>query len=197
MEAWLSEYQGSSNTQRGDQASQVVTASNLNTASTDAPSAGLGISSLAELALKPSIDHALETGNIQDIEQLMWLPGKAEAILSMLKAYNPFPGAALLLLAQVLNYLGLRKHADLSNFALSTTLILPLVNDLKFRDLQALDLSHNKFVTIDSIHAILEIVSGLRRLIVLETSITDQSLFASSKPQALLQSRITHPPPFD
>ncbi|KAG6915203.1 hypothetical protein DXG01_012733, partial [Tephrocybe rancida] len=112
LEPWPSEYQGSSNTQRGDQASQAGTANNPNTASTDPPSAVHGISSLAELALKPSIDHALETGNMQDIEQLLWLPVKAEAIMSILKAYNPFPGAALPLPAQVLDHLGLRRNVD-------------------------------------------------------------------------------------
>ncbi|KAG6919679.1 hypothetical protein DXG01_002622 [Tephrocybe rancida] len=163
-EAWPQEYPS----QPGDEAPTSV----HNSSSTATPSSG--ISSLSDLALKPSIDHALETSNIQDIERLVWLPGRAEAIMSILKARNPFPDSAVPLLAQALNHLELNRNVDLSNFALSTAQILSLVSNL--HDVQDLNISHNEYVAIDTVRALLESIPSLKRLVLLGSSVTDQAL---------------------
>ncbi|KAG6907305.1 hypothetical protein DXG01_009469 [Tephrocybe rancida] len=135
-----------------------VRASGHDSSSTNTETPSPGIDSLLHLALKPSIDRALEIGNIQGIEQLVWLPGKAKAIMSILKAHNLFPDSTVPLLAQVINHRELSRNVNLSNFVLSTAQILSLVN--QFDNVETLE-----FVTINTVHAVLDPIVGLKQLV--------------------------------
>ncbi|KAG6876549.1 hypothetical protein C0992_012472 [Termitomyces sp. T32_za158] len=128
---------------------------------------------LSELALKPTVVHALETGDTKDIEQLMWLPGKAQTMIEILKSYEPLSDLGVSLLAQAIDHLS-PENVDLSSLSLSTPQIVALLTNVP--NVQILDLSHNRLVTADAVHIILKSTPTLRRLVLLDTSVTDEAL---------------------
>ncbi|KAG6907324.1 hypothetical protein DXG01_009406 [Tephrocybe rancida] len=100
-----------------------------------------------------------------------------------LKGYNPYPDTALPLLAQVLDHLELRRrNVDLSHCSLLTAQILPLLHSL--HDLRRLSLRfrHHRYHPCRSRNS-LETIPSLNRLVVLNTSVTDQA------PSSLLQTQ--------
>ncbi|KAG6882761.1 hypothetical protein C0992_010735, partial [Termitomyces sp. T32_za158] len=134
---------------------------------------GSQIPPLSELVLKPTIIHALETGDTTDIEQLVWLPGKAQTILEILKSYELLPDSSVSLLAQVINHLS-PENVDLSSFSLSSPQIVAVLTNVP--NVQSLNLSHNPLVTADTVHIILKSTPTLKRLVLLDTSVTDEAL---------------------
>ncbi|KAG6819691.1 hypothetical protein H0H93_009603 [Arthromyces matolae] len=133
------------------------------------------ISRLSDLTLKPAVDHAITSGDTKDIEQLLWLPGKAEATLAVLKQHSPFPDGAITLLAQVLKQLD-STHVDLSGFSLSGEQLGSLQILGAFDNLEALDLSHNQLLTVNSVRTILESTPTLRHLVLLHSPVSDNDL---------------------
>ncbi|KAG6875006.1 hypothetical protein C0993_011228, partial [Termitomyces sp. T159_Od127] len=149
---------------------------------------------LSDLALKPTIVHALETGDTKDIEQLIWLPGKAQTMIEHLKSYDkPLPESGVSLLAQIINHLS-PENVDISNFSLSAPQIIALLN--KTPNVQMLDLSHNHLVTADTVRTILQSTPTLKHLILLDTSVTVEdlsSLFRDHQKLFLNLEALTHP----
>lgn len=132
------------------------------------------IPSLAELSLKPAIEHSLIFGDTEELEQLVWLPGKAAAMIAHLKSANPFPDSGLSLLAKALGQDNADHAVDLSHFSLSTKQITTLLENRERVDV--LKLSHNPLVTIDTVREVLTSVPNLKHLVLLNTSVMDQDL---------------------
>ncbi|KAG6890184.1 hypothetical protein C0995_010889 [Termitomyces sp. Mi166 len=184
VEAWPEEYKESLGKQINDQSTEPE----LGPIAPDSL-----VPLLSDLALKPTVEHALETGDTKDIEQLVWLPGKAEAIIGILKAHEPFPDSGVSLLAQAFKNLN-RGSIDLSAFSMSTIQIISVMANVS--NVQILDLSHNPLVTGDTIRAILESIPTLKRLVLLDTSVTDEalsSLFRDHQKLFFNLEALTHP----
>lgn len=120
------------------------------------PSAGepgadrVDIPSLADLAIKPAVEHSLQVGDTNDIEQLLWMPGKTAQIKNSLRGQNPFPNSGISLLVKVLEYESKASGAvDLSGFMLSTDQFEPIVSKVKDLAPEVLNLSHNPNLTIN------------------------------------------------
>ena len=60
------------------------------------------IPTLFELSLKPALDRALERDETQELEDLVWIPGKAVATVADLQTRGSLPNSALSLLAKAL-----------------------------------------------------------------------------------------------
>ncbi|KAG6848288.1 hypothetical protein H0H93_001513 [Arthromyces matolae] len=165
-EAWPKEYQGRLAKQAKDDGEQTTTSDDL--------PANTPVARLSDLALKPAVEHAIMSGDTTGIVQLLWLPGKAEATIAVLKQHNPFTDAGSDLLAQSLNHLD-RNHVDLSGFSLSEKPIISVLKNLRSK-VEALDLSDNPLVTVDSVRLILTSLPELQHLVLLNTSVTDEGL---------------------
>ncbi|KAJ7146263.1 hypothetical protein C8R44DRAFT_10800 [Mycena epipterygia] len=138
----------------------------------------VSVPSLADLALKPAIEHGLQTDETEELEGLVWHPGKAKHMLSILQCQNPFPDSGLSLLAKVLQHeAGSDKIAsDLSSLSLSDSQVISLMTLLERADVRILDLSHNHSITIDGLRQILTTFTKLRFLVLLDTSISNKDL---------------------
>ncbi|KAG6876863.1 hypothetical protein C0992_011536, partial [Termitomyces sp. T32_za158] len=129
---------------------------------------------LSELTLKPTVIHALETGDTTDVERLIWLPGKAQTLIEILRSYEPcLPDSSVSLLAQIINHLS-PETVDLSSFSLSSPQIAALLTNIS--NVQKLDLSHNPLVTADTVRIILKSTPTIKNLVLLDTSVTDEDL---------------------
>ncbi|KAG5642855.1 hypothetical protein DXG03_002032 [Asterophora parasitica] len=151
------------------------------------------IPSLVDLSLRPAVERALSLGETEDIEQLVWMPGKAQAIVDILKALTPFSNSGVSLLSKALRQIS-ENVVDLSNMSLSQEQIGTLLSD--FPDLQILKLSHNPFVTVDTIRIVLASSPTLRRLVALDTSLTYEALHHLITTESKLFSHLeafTHP----
>ncbi|KAG5649011.1 hypothetical protein DXG03_000360 [Asterophora parasitica] len=103
-EAWPGEYEAKGETAHID---------------SSAPPAELPSPSLVDLSLGPAVDRALLLKQTEDTEHL--LPGKAQAIVDILKAHNPFPILALRQISE--------DAVDLSKYYLSPEQIGTLLGD--------------------------------------------------------------------
>ncbi|KAG6846915.1 hypothetical protein H0H93_011150, partial [Arthromyces matolae] len=128
---------------------------------------------LSDLALRPAVDYALKCGDTGELEKLLWLPGKADAIFEILKKYQPFPDNAISLLSQGLNQVN-NGHVDLSGFYVSEEQIISLLASI--RNVEVLDLSHNTLITIHTVRVVLVSLPMLKHLVLLNTSITNEDL---------------------
>ncbi|KAG6811058.1 hypothetical protein H0H92_009147 [Tricholoma furcatifolium] len=131
------------------------------------------VASLSDLMLGPAVKRAIEAESTDDIEQLLWLPDKAHHVLSILKARETLPDSALSLLTKAMDHVG-NGNFDFANFPLTGSQILSIC--IQLHDVHALDLSHNPHVTIDTIQSLLESLPMLNRLVLLDTSVTDEAL---------------------
>lgn len=81
------------------------------------------IPSLADLTVKSAAEHALNSGDVDGIEQLIWLPGKAGLIKDTLRSQDPFPDSAIGLLSKVISH-ELKSNTvidhELSSFSLTS-----------------------------------------------------------------------------
>lgn len=104
------------------------------------------------------------------------MPGKAEVITAALRAQRPFSDGGLALLSKVI---GLRAETDvtldLSGYHLSSEQIVTIAT--QFEDVEVLRLSSNPRLTIEGLHKVLPSLPNLRRLILLDTPITDDEIY--------------------
>ncbi|KAJ6599201.1 hypothetical protein DFH09DRAFT_28564 [Mycena vulgaris] len=161
-EAWPTEYKSSTSTSAED----------------PAPSSN-PIPSLADLALKPAVEHGIKTDGTEELEGLVWLPGKAKLIKSALQGQDPFPDSGMALLVKVIQHeVGSDKTAlDLSGLSLSDTQIISLPTLLEMKEIELLQLSHNSNITVDGLRQVLSSIPMLRRLVLLDTSISDEQIY--------------------
>ncbi|GLB42883.1 hypothetical protein LshimejAT787_1203320 [Lyophyllum shimeji] len=172
-EAWPQEYRNSLAAQK-DEATKAVDDSEVPPVPPPVTADPAAIPSLADLSVRPAVEHALELGETEDIEQLIWLPGKAEAIIEALKPRDPFPDSGLDLLSKTLSKTIRDDVLDLSDTFLSTEQITSLLAD--FPTVKTLKLSRNPVVTVDTIKSILASTPSLRRLVLLNTQIANADL---------------------
>lgn len=132
--------------------------------------------SLADLSLKPAVEYAIQTDDTTELEELIWMPGKANLIKSALRDQDPFPDSGLSLLTRIVQHdVGSAKTADLSGFLLSDIQILSLLAEVE--DVEQLKLSHNPNITVDGLRQVLSITPKLRRLVLLDTCISDEQIY--------------------
>ncbi|KAG5634619.1 hypothetical protein H0H81_001367 [Sphagnurus paluster] len=131
------------------------------------------IPSLMELSLKPAIDHALDNDQTEYLQDLDFLSEKAQAIIEVFQSRKKIPDSGIALLATALGQVS-DDTIDISHFSLSTDQIVNLIS--AFPNLKTLKLSHNPAVTVDTIHAVLSSKPKIKRLVALDTCITNESL---------------------
>jgi hypothetical protein len=135
---------------------------------------------LADLVLKPAVEHALFSGSIDELEFIMAISDKRSKIKEILRSrQDPIPDSGIPLLSKLLEletYDQHEKTLDISQFPLSDHQILDIV--AQHADLGVLNISHNKQVTIDVVEKLLVALPKLRRLLVLNTSITEEDAIA-------------------
>ncbi|KAJ7146261.1 hypothetical protein C8R44DRAFT_599276 [Mycena epipterygia] len=142
---------------------------------------------LADLSLKPAVEHGVQTGETEELEGLVWHPGKANHMRSILQGQNPFPDSGLSLLAKVLQHEAEsdKTALDLSSLALSKSQVVSILTERG--DVEVLNLSHNPNITIDGLRQVLATSAKLRRLILLDTSIANKDIhqFLIDEPKLL------------
>ncbi|KAF7352889.1 hypothetical protein MVEN_01256200 [Mycena venus] len=186
VEAWPREYKSSVPTEPAEDAT------------TDTPGvASNPVPSLADLSLKPAIEHGLETGETEGLEDLVWHPGKADLMWPILRNQKPFPDSGMSLLTKVVQHeVGSDKSLDLSGFSLSDSQLASLLTFAGVEEVELLNLSHNSIFTADGLRQILPSTPKLRRLVLLGTSISDEQIYELLKeePKLFLSvEELTHP----
>ncbi|KAJ7904413.1 hypothetical protein B0H14DRAFT_3421196 [Mycena olivaceomarginata] len=163
-EAWPKEYRYSAPTNPAEDTESSNLASNP-------------IPSLVELSLKPAVEQAVQTGETEGLEDLVWHPGKADLIKSILRDQKPFPDSGVPLLTKVIQQQSDKSSLDLSGFSLTDSQLISLFSFPGVEKVEVLDLSHNPNITTDALRQLLPATSKLRHLILLNTSITDEKLY--------------------
>ncbi|KAH7924944.1 hypothetical protein BV22DRAFT_1065925 [Leucogyrophana mollusca] len=128
--------------------------------------------SLADLSLNSAVLHAIATGETADLEDLLWLPGKADQVRVVLKKETPFPDTALSLLRKLVA-IGWESKCfaegtvDVSGMALTDDQLSQLVTEFA-DEVEALNISSNVTVTITGVCNVLTRGIKLKRLIVVD-----------------------------
>ncbi|KAJ7781350.1 hypothetical protein B0H16DRAFT_617226 [Mycena metata] len=161
-EAWPHEYSAAPNPTKDTAASNSSTA----------------VPSLADLTLRPAVEHAIKVGETEELEGLVWMPGKADHMKSVLRSQVSFPDSGLSLLAKVLEHeAGSTSNTiDLSGLALSDSQIHSLLPSTGADKIELLNLSHNPNFTVDILRTALTLYPKLRRLVLLSTAISDEQI---------------------
>ena len=137
--------------------------------------ANVDIPSLAELTLKPAVEQALQSDQTSLIDQILWMPQKAEPIKAILREQNPFPDAGVALLTKIVHSeVEASKTFDLSHFFLASEQIISMVS--QFQSLEVLKLSHNPNVTTNTVRGVLSSLPCLRSLFLLDTSVSGEDI---------------------
>ncbi|KAJ6629090.1 hypothetical protein B0H10DRAFT_1939986 [Mycena sp. CBHHK59/15] len=74
------------------------------------------VPSLADLALKPAMEHSIQTGDTKEVEELVWLLGKAGLMKSVLCTQNPFPDTGLSLFKKIIQHEAVSDKTTLEAF---------------------------------------------------------------------------------
>ncbi|THU99710.1 hypothetical protein K435DRAFT_751721 [Dendrothele bispora CBS 962.96] len=142
------------------------------------------VPSLVDLALSPAVDNALANNDIGQLGHLLMIPGKAELVKKYLMTKNPLPESGTALLANIIithdfESTG-RAILDLSEYpCLSSDQVVHIVNALADTlpgRIKSLKLSGNRNISTTTVVEVLRTVPRLLRLVLLNTSITDDQL---------------------
>ncbi|EMD41070.1 hypothetical protein CERSUDRAFT_121640 [Gelatoporia subvermispora B] len=125
----------------------------------------LKVPPLVEVALEQALAHAMQCGDTYSLEESLWLPGRADSLLQLLRKQSPFPDSAMSLLLKVIHEIRRTKSLDLSESNLSVAQLHQLIPALQ--DLRALNLSFNPNITVDVVRDLLVGVSSFRRLVIM------------------------------
>ncbi|KAJ7276309.1 hypothetical protein B0H12DRAFT_1005119 [Mycena haematopus] len=181
-EAWPEEYESSAPTNLTEDLESLSLASKP-------------VPSLVDLSLKPAIEHGIQTGQTEELEELVWHPGKADLMKPVLREQKPFPESGMPLLTKVIQH-EVGKSLDLSGFSLSEDQLVSLLTFPGIENIELLNLSHNPDVTTDVLRQILPTTPKLRRLILFGTSISDEEIyeFLEQEPKLFLSvEELVHP----
>lgn len=158
------------------------------------------IPSLADLTVKPAVEHALNLGDVDDIKQLIWLPGKAKLIKDTLRSQKPLPESAIGLLGEVISHdLKSNSVIDLSSFHLTSVHIVQIFSDntFNFSSVEGVNLSHCRLIAdVAAIRAILTAIPTLKNLNLLDTDISVEdirTLIVEEYQLLKCLSTLTHP----
>lgn len=143
---------------------------------------------LTELALKIALEHALETRDTQELEELVWMLGKSDALKSALLSRDnkSFPDTGIALLIKLLGE-AKSDTLDLTGFPLSTQQIAKIASETHTKTtVKILKLSGNNVVTAEDICDLFSVISTIRRLWLLDTTISSEDMirFLKDKPEA-------------
>ncbi|KAF8154556.1 hypothetical protein B0H34DRAFT_676316 [Crassisporium funariophilum] len=164
-EAWPGEYKAKISTNLAATSSDLLT-----------PRATVGVPSLADMVIGPALHHALQTGEIAQLEPFFWQPNKVTQMKQNLRTYDMLSGDAISLLTKIVNHeLGETKTVDLANFCLMDDQIIAILSAQE--GVEVLKLSHSK-ITIGGIRQLLPILPCLKRLVLMGTTITDDDVLA-------------------
>ena len=139
-----------------------------------------GVPALTDLALGPALEQVLLTGDIDEFELIMAIPDKTAKIKEiLLSRQHSIPDSGIPLLEKLFEpeiYGQHEKTIDLSQFPLLGQQIFDITT--RQLDLDTLNLSHNKRVSIDVIERLLVTLPRLRRLLVLHTGIAEEDVIS-------------------
>ncbi|KAK7440619.1 hypothetical protein VKT23_016967 [Stygiomarasmius scandens] len=140
------------------------------------------IPSLVNLTLPAAVEYALVINDTEQLEEMVWMPGKADLMKKTLIIKNPLPDGGLSLvvkiLAQELQSTS-RFILDLSMFPfLSSDQVGFLIETLSSTspNVKSLNLSGNHNISIQTVTKVLNSLPYLVRLVLLDTSIADNQL---------------------
>ncbi|KIY66122.1 hypothetical protein CYLTODRAFT_378308 [Cylindrobasidium torrendii FP15055 ss-10] len=131
-----------------------------------------GIPSLASL----SIDAAISSNNSTGLQDLFWIPDKAALIAERLRAAPSVPDSAIDTLMMLLHH-GMQEsnpRVDLSVYSLTPKQTIACVTKIKPSAIASLTVP--KSFTVDGVRKLLTIRPAIRRLDLLQTSITKADL---------------------
>ncbi|KAJ7179228.1 hypothetical protein C8R46DRAFT_1187614 [Mycena filopes] len=118
------------------------------------------------------------TCETDELEGLVWMPGKAHHIKSVLRGQIPFPDSGISLLAKVLEHEAgsVSNTIDLAGFSLSDSQFTSVLTATGTDKVEILELSHNSNITVDTLRKVLSMSPKLRRLVLLNTQISEEQI---------------------
>lgn len=135
----------------------------------------LQVPCLADLSVEPAVNYALDVGQIETLESLFDIPGKAALIKGALQKQISLPDDATTLVAKILSQNVLKsKELDLSHWPLTSEQVVKLVSEQM--DVECLCLSHNHHVTKTTVLEVLSAQPTVRKLSLLDTAITNADM---------------------
>ncbi|PIL36658.1 hypothetical protein GSI_00347 [Ganoderma sinense ZZ0214-1] len=129
----------------------------------EAVGVSFAVPSLVNITFEAAVKHTLDTEDVIDVEQLIFLPGKISEIMKIIHNLNPFPDSGIPLLARVLSELKEESRINLSGFQLSGTQLVEVLSNCG--EISFLDASFNNVLVADDIPKLLEAIPTLRRLV--------------------------------
>ena len=133
------------------------------------------VACLADLSVEPAVNHALEVGEIEALGLLLDMPGKAALMKNALQKRMSLPDSAIELVATlILLDNPSPKELDLSQWALTSEQVVKIVSEQA--NIESLCLSRNYNVTKTTILEVLSAKPTLRKIALLDTSVTDSDM---------------------
>jgi hypothetical protein len=126
-------------------------------------------SSAVDMTFVPALNYALQTGETDCLDPLMWLPGNSSKIKETFRAHNPLSAINLALLSKAIAVgVTQTKFIDLSLFFLTGEQLIELLSAQE--GVEVLNISHMQQTTIGILRRLIPLlqVSNLRRLVLLQ-----------------------------
>ena len=124
--------------------------------------------SLVDITFIPALNYALQTGETDRLDPLMWLPENLAKIKETLRARNPLSENDLALLSKVIAIeVKQNKSIDLSHFSPTGENLIELLS--AHEGVEVLNISHMQQITTDNLRQLIPLLPNLRRLVLLHT----------------------------
>lgn len=128
------------------------------------------IASLADMAIAPAMEHAVQTDDFSGIAEALIMPGRAKVVRHLLKSMQAIPNSAIPVVLQLLPTDEIREgRLDLSGFDLSTEQIQEVIA-YAGQHIGWLDISFNPKVSATTVHNVIMALPRLRRLVLMGCS---------------------------
>ena len=125
--------------------------------------------SLVDLTFVPALNYALQTGETDRLDPVMYLPGNLSKIKETLRTHNPLSAIDLALLSKVISLeVSHTKSIDLSHFSPTGEQLIELLSAQQ-EDVEVLNISHMQQITISTLRQLIPLLPNLRRLVLLHT----------------------------
>ncbi|KAF5347198.1 hypothetical protein D9758_011067 [Tetrapyrgos nigripes] len=140
------------------------------------------VPSLFELSIPSAVEHSLSINDTKRLEELAWMPGRADHLKKVLMGKKPFPDSGISLLEKILEHDFNKSDnftLDLSAFtSLSSEQIALLVKEVSgaIPNIKSVDLSGNQNISAATVAEVLRAIPQLLRLVLLNTSIENEEL---------------------
>ncbi|KAL0568454.1 hypothetical protein V5O48_013533 [Marasmius crinis-equi] len=135
------------------------------------------IPALADLALKPAVQQAIENADFEVLERFAGIPEKASSMLNALRArhdssYSP---TTLAFIAKLVEFNS--TNIDLSGLTIPSDELLKILSAIRISaPILYLNISHNQHVSVDTVRKLLKARPTIHRLVLYGTSIDDEDL---------------------